>query len=180
MGDTLGRDRVVAIVGFMGAGKSTAARSAAEALAGGVIDVDDELERREGRTIEQIFAADGEGCFRDREEQLILELLATPGTRVLALGGGALGSARVREALAEHLVVWVDVDVETAWARCRDTARPLAADRDRFTRLHADREPVYAAAADVIVPQERSVRMAEVLAALAGLPAGASVLWAML
>jgi shikimate kinase/3-dehydroquinate synthase len=179
MGDTLGRDRVVAIVGFMGAGKSTAARSAAEALAGGVIDVDDELERREGRTIEQIFAQDGEGRFRDREEQLILELLAAPGTRVLALGGGALGSARVREALAEHLVVWVDVDVETAWARCRDTARPLAADRDRFTRLHADREPVYAAAADVIVPQERSVRMAEVLAALAGLPAGARLLWAM-
>jgi shikimate kinase/3-dehydroquinate synthase len=176
---TLTQDRVVAIVGFMGAGKSTAARSAAEALRGGVIDVDDELERREGRTIGQIFAEDGEGRFREIEERLILELLAVAGTRVLALGGGALGSARVREALAGHLVVWVDVDVETAWTRCRDTARPLAADRDRFTQLHADREPVYAAAADVIVPQERSVRMAEVLAALEGLPVGVSLLWAM-
>jgi shikimate kinase/3-dehydroquinate synthase len=179
---TLTQDRVVAIVGFMGAGKSTAARSAAESILshpGGVIDVDDELERREGRTITEIFAADGEGRFREIEERLILELLAAAGTRVLALGGGALGSSRVREALAGHLVVWVDVDVDTAWARCRDTTRPLASDRDRFSRLHADREPVYAAAADVIVPQERSVRMAEVLAALEGLPAGASLLWAM-
>ena len=109
-----------------------------------MIDVDDELERREGRTIERIFAEDGEGRFREIEERLILELLAAAGTRVLALGGGALGSARVREALADHLVVWVDVDVDTAWARCRDTARPLAADRDRFTQLHVEREPVYA------------------------------------
>jgi shikimate kinase/3-dehydroquinate synthase len=182
VGATLGQDRVVAIVGFMGAGKSTAARSAAEALPshpGGVIDVDDALEHREGRTIERIFAEDGEGRFREIEERLILELLGQAGTRVIALGGGALGSARVRDALAEHLVVWVDVDVDTAWARCRDTARPLAADRDRFAALHADREPVYAAAADVVLPHERSVRMAQVLAALDGVPAGVSLLWAM-
>ncbi len=179
MVQALGPQRIVAIVGFMGAGKSTAARSAAEALRGGVIDVDDELERRAGRTIAQIFAQDGEGRFREVEERLILELLGQPGTRVIALGGGALGSARVREALAEHLVVWVDVDADTAWARCRDTARPLASDRARFVALHADREPVYAAAADVILPHERSVRMAQVLAALDGVPAGVSLLWAM-
>ncbi len=179
MGTTLGQDRVVAIVGFMGAGKSTAARSAAQALGSGVIDVDDELERREGRTIERIFAEDGEARFRQLEEGLILELLQSAATRVLALGGGALGSGRVREALGEHLVVWVDIDVDTAWARCRGTARPLATDREAFVRLHRAREPVYAAAADVIVPQERSVRMAEVLTALKGLPAGVTVLWAM-
>jgi shikimate kinase/3-dehydroquinate synthase len=182
MGATLGPDRVVVIVGFMGAGKSTAARAAAEALGAGVIDVDDELERREGRTIDAIFGHDGEGAFRALEERLILELLdgaQTAGIRVLALGGGALGSARVRAALAHHLVVWVDVDVETAWARCRGSARPLAADRERFAQLFAEREPIYAAAADVVLPHERSVRMAEVLATLEGLPAGARVLWAM-
>jgi shikimate kinase / 3-dehydroquinate synthase len=179
--------RVVVIVGFMGAGKSTAARSAAEALGteagrpGQIVDVDEELERREGRTIEEIFAADGEAAFRGKEERLILELLdgaPRAGTRVLALGGGALGSAAVREALHDHLVVWIDVDADTAWARCRGTARPLAADPERFTALHASREPVYAAAADVIVPQERSVRMGEVLAAIERLPAGVTVLWA--
>src|SRR5450755_2986322 len=140
MGATV--DRVVAIVGFMGAGKSTAARSAAETLTppAGVVDVDEELERRHGRSIAEIFVEDGEGAFRAIEEQLILELLDAHGVRVLALGGGALQSARVRKALAEHLVVWIDVDVDTAWARCRGTARPLAADRQRFGELHASRE----------------------------------------
>ncbi len=176
-----GLNRAVAIVGFMGAGKSTAARSAGETLTppAGVVDVDEELERRERRSIAQIFAQDGEGAFRAAEERLILELLDAHQVRVLALGGGALQSARVREALADHLVVWIDVDVDTAWERCRGTARPLAADRGRFAELHAAREPVYAAAADVIVPQERSVRMAQVLAALQGLPDGVSLLWAM-
>jgi shikimate kinase/3-dehydroquinate synthase len=174
-------DRVVTIVGFMGAGKTTAARSAAEALGGGVVDVDEELERREGRTIDEIFAQDGEGHFRALEERMILELLdgrEGSGLRVLALGGGALGSAAVREALRNHLVVWIDVDPDTAWLRCRGSGRPLAADEARFRALHEAREPVYAQAADVIVPHERSVRMAEVLDALQGLPAGVTLLWA--
>jgi shikimate kinase/3-dehydroquinate synthase len=179
-------DRVVVIVGFMGAGKSTAARSAAEALGEDdrqtqVVDVDDELERREGRSIPEIFTQDGEPAFRAIEERLILELLDGArhgGARVLALGGGALGSAAVREALRRHLVVWIDVDADTAWARCQGTGRPLAADAGAFSALHAAREPVYAAAADVIVPHERSVRMGEVLAAIQGLPAGATMLWA--
>ncbi len=78
---------------------------------------------------------------------MTLELLDAPGTRVLALGGGAVGSAAVRAALAEHLVVWVDVDREAAWLRCKGTGRPLASDRAAFERLHAEREPLYAAAA---------------------------------
>ncbi|MGI8714142.1 MAG: bifunctional shikimate kinase/3-dehydroquinate synthase [Solirubrobacteraceae bacterium] len=178
-------DRVVAIVGFMGAGKSTAARSAAEALGSPtgtvIVDVDEELERREGRPIEQIFVDDGEAGFRALEQRLILELLerrAGSGLRVLALGGGALHSEPVRTALREHLVVWIDVDADTAWERCRDTARPLAGNEARFRELYRAREPDYARAADVIVPHERSVRMADVLAALEGLPAGATLLWA--
>ena len=87
---TKSADRVVAIVGFMGAGKSTAARSAAEVLGAGVIDVDDEIELRQGKPIDRIFAEDGESRFRAIEEQLTLELLAGrvgSGLRVLALGG---------------------------------------------------------------------------------------------
>ncbi len=51
-----------------------------------------------------------------------------------------------------HLVVWIDVDPETAWARCQGTGRPLAADRAASSRLHATREPVYERLADVVVP----------------------------
>ena len=134
--------RVVAMVGFMGAGKSTAARSAARALDTDAVDVDHVIEERLGKSIERIFAEDGEPAFRAAEERITLELLdhsdsAAP--RVIALGGGALGSDRVREALRGHLTAWIDVDAETAWQRCQGTGRPLAADRAQFERLHAAR-----------------------------------------
>ncbi len=171
-------ERTIALVGFMGAGKSTAARSAAGALGLTAVDSDQVIEQRVGKPIEQIFAEDGEPAFRDAEERVVLELLDTPDRRVVALGGGALGSGRVREALAGHLVVWVDVDPETAWRRCQGTGRPLAADPARFAQLYVEREPVYARVADVVVPHERSESMADVLAALEGMPAHTRLLWA--
>jgi shikimate kinase/3-dehydroquinate synthase len=173
-----GRGAIVCI-GFMGAGKSTTAVSAASILGGDAIDVDRVLEQRLGKPIERIFSEDGEGAFRAAEERITLELLAAPGRPVLSLGGGAIGSAAVREALKrEHLVIWVDVDLETAWARCAGGKRPLAQDRDGFARLYAAREPLYAALADVIVPSSRSMAMGPVLDALSGMPSATQLLWA--
>ena len=170
--------RSVVIVGFMGAGKTTAARAIAELSGEQAIDVDAEIVARSGRSIEQIFAADGEPGFRALEEQITLELLGDSG-RVIALGGGALHSADIRDALAAHLVVWIDIDVETAWRRCEHSGRPLAADRARFEALHAAREPLYAAAADVLVPQRRVRDAGTVLAAAQGLERpGVRMLWA--
>ena len=87
-------------VGFMGAGKSSAARAVAAELGIEALDSDRELERELGEPIEAFFDREGESAFRAREEEVVLELLGprpTPG--VIALGGGALGSERVREAL---------------------------------------------------------------------------------
>ena len=112
------------------------------------------------KPIAEIFAADGEPAFRAVEERVTLELLDgthADGPRFVALGGGALGSAALRRALRGHLVIWIDVDVNTAWRRCADSGRPLAVDRAAFERLHAEREPVYARAADVVVPQRLRV-----------------------
>jgi shikimate kinase/3-dehydroquinate synthase len=170
--------RQVVVVGFMGAGKTTAARALADVSGGRAVDVDDELVARTGRSIEEIFATDGEGGFRELEERLTLQLLDGPSGTVLSLGGGALGSQRVREALADHLVVWVDVDAATAWERCRGSGRPLAADREGFFARHAAREPVYARVADVIVPQQRSARLGAIMPALEGVPPGVRTLWA--
>ncbi len=177
--------RVLVMIGFMGAGKSTAARSAAEALGSSALDVDHVVEEALGKPIERVFAEDGEAAFRAAEERITLELLAagraTTGPRpprVLALGGGAVRSAAVREALADQLVVWIDVDSETSWRRCQGSGRPLACDRSQFERLYTEREPVYDGLADVVVPHQRSQCMAPVLAAAQGLPAGARMLWA--
>ena len=138
--------RRVVCIGFMGAGKSTAARSAAEAIGTSAIDVDRVIEERLGKSIERIFSEDGEAAFRAAEERISLELLGSPASRVVSLGGGAIGSPAVRAALAEHLVLWIDVSAEQAWNRVQGTGRPLAQDRSQFEHLHRAREPLYAAA----------------------------------
>ncbi|MBV9474039.1 MAG: bifunctional shikimate kinase/3-dehydroquinate synthase [Solirubrobacterales bacterium] len=166
--------RAVVMIGFMGAGKSSAARSAAEKLGTEAVDVDRVIEQRLGKPIVRVFSEDGERAFREAEERITLELLNRFGPGVLALGGGAVGSPRVQEALVDHLVVWIDVDVETAWERSQGTGRPLARERVAFGRLFEGREPLYAQLADVVVPGERSQAMATVLDALQGLPAGRS------
>jgi shikimate kinase / 3-dehydroquinate synthase len=172
------RGRSVVCVGFMGAGKSTAARSAAEALGTSAVDVDHVIEERLGKSIERIFAEDGEGAFRAAEERITLELLDGDREAVLALGGGAAGTAGVRERLAEEFVIWIDIGVEEAWARCRGTGRPLAAERDKFERLFAKRQPLYAKLADATVPATHTHTMARVLRAAEGLPDGVAMLWA--
>ena len=174
-------DRPVAVVGFMGAGKTTAAQAFAQASGGVSVDADAEIERRAGKPIAEIFAADGEPAFRAIEERVTLELLdgrPADAPRFVALGGGALNSDAIRRALREHLVVWIDIDAESAWRRCEDSGRPLAVDRTAFERLHAEREPVYAGAADVVVPQRLRASPGAVLDALEGLSGGVRMLWA--
>jgi shikimate kinase/3-dehydroquinate synthase len=171
-------NRTVACIGFMGAGKSTAARSLAEALGTSHTDVDSVLEERLGKPIERVFAEDGESAFRAAEEKVTLELLASPEPSVLALGGGAIGHERVRAALSNHAVIWLDVPLDLAWRRCRDSGRPLARQRQVFERLYREREPVYANLADAIVPAECSNRMGPVLTALEAMPEHTKLLWA--
>jgi shikimate kinase / 3-dehydroquinate synthase len=172
------RDRAVVCIGFMGAGKSTAAEAIAAVLGTEAVDVDQAIEARLGKSIERVFAEDGEEAFRAAEEQITLELLEPGGPTVLALGGGAVMHASVRAALAGHLVIWLDITAEAAWGRARDSGRPLAREWDSFRRLYAEREPIYAALADVIVPTERSRGMAAVLDAGQDMPRESKLLWA--
>jgi shikimate kinase/3-dehydroquinate synthase len=173
----------VVFVGFMGAGKSTAARVAAQALSAQAADVDEVVEARLGKPIARVFAEDGEGAFRAAEERATLELLEDEeGPSLIALGGGALSSPRVREALVRHRVIWLESIGDEAWERVRADAgeRPLAVERERFDELHEQRRGLYEAVADVIVPASRSREIAAVLGALEGLPARrvTKVLWA--
>ncbi|MDQ4048716.1 MAG: bifunctional shikimate kinase/3-dehydroquinate synthase [Actinomycetota bacterium] len=140
-------------VGFMGAGKSSAARSLAAELGVEALDSDRELEAELGEPIEAFFDREGEPAFRAREEEVVLRLLARPDAEVVALGGGAPGSDRVREALGAHTVVHLEIEAEDAWRRATGRGRPLARDRRRFDQLHGDREALYASLADAVMPQ---------------------------
>jgi len=140
-------------VGFMGAGKSSSARSVAAELGATVLDSDRELEAALGEPIEAFFDRAGEAAFRLREEEIVLSMLdrAGPG-EVVALGGGATGSEAVRDALGAHTVVHLEVEPGEAWRRATGKGRPLARDRGRFEQLHADRIALYESAAHAILP----------------------------
>ncbi len=162
--------RALVFVGFMGAGKSTAASAAASALGEEALDSDALLEQELPESIESFFEREGEAAFRAREEEVVLHLLERHDAPVVSLGGGALGSERVREALRGHLVVWLEVGPEEAWRRAAGKGRPLARDREAFERLHAEREATYLEAADAVVPAEVERRsIADLLPALARL-----------
>jgi shikimate kinase/3-dehydroquinate synthase len=158
-------------VGFMGAGKSSALDD--------VLDTDSLVEDQLEMPIASFFAAFGERKFRRREEPIVLRALRS-GAPAIALGGGSVLSPTVREALREHTVVWMDISDETAWARAAGEERPLAADREAFCALHAERRPLYASIADAFLPEgDRLVRRAEpALQALAQAPPGTKLVWA--
>src|ERR1700675_4390228 len=130
------------LIGFMGAGKSTAAGELATALGGEALDSDAALEQRLGHPVAREFELHGEEAFRAIEEELVRGLLddAAPDTAI-ALGGGSVLSERVRAALDGHVTVLLDVDPQTAWERVHAAAdgaeRPLARDREAFLSLHA-------------------------------------------
>src|SRR3954463_15265273 len=107
---TEGRNSALVFIGFMGAGKTTGARAAAAALGVRAVDTDRELEQRLGTSIEDYFASHGERAFREAGGGLGAEVLEEPPAPVISLGGGAIASSRVRELLARHTVVMLDVD----------------------------------------------------------------------
>ena len=170
------------VIGFMAAGKSTFARNSAAHLDWPLADADKVLEERLGEPIPQFFDREGEAVFRRREQDVVLELLASPGPGVVALGGGAVETDAVRTALDGHVVVHVDVDLETAWERAtRNDNRPLARDRAAFAALFERRMPLYESLARVVVRGGKEVDGAAA-AALAlskpGVPKGVRMLWA--
>jgi shikimate kinase/3-dehydroquinate synthase len=138
----------VALVGFMGAGKTTIGKEVAERIGRPFVDLDRELEGFAGMPIPKLFE-EGEALFRTKEAKLTVERLRSAKPSVLALGGGAVGSEQVRAALREHaLTVVIDVSVDEAWSRVKGGDRPLARDELTFRALFEKRRPLYDEVAD--------------------------------
>ncbi len=150
----------VALIGFMGAGKSTVGRELAARLDYDFADLDDVIEQREGHKIQEIFGSRGEAYFRVREIEA-LENLTSRRRLVLACGGGVVLDAGNRARLAERsLSVWIYASLETIRARMDPGSRPLlTGDQEGlFARdLMARRMPFYFRSADLIVGNEGPV-----------------------
>jgi 3-dehydroquinate synthase len=169
----------IVFIGFMAAGKTKAAQAVADRLGLGVIHTDELLEGELGEPIAAFFEREGEMEFRRREERLIVSALDALAAQVggpssvVALGGGAVESEAVRRALADHMPVWCDVDEEVAWERASGTGRPLAVNREEFSRRFADRRPIYESLARAILPssaKDAAEGAAPWLAAMQGIP----------
>ena len=144
--------RHVALVGFMGAGKTTIAPKLAERLHRPLVTLDDEVERRCRDRIPHIFERDGEEAFRRVESHVLEDVLERRREVVLDLGGGVVTFEDNHDRLAtDAFTVHLDVDVESAWKRVRRTERPLAEDESAFRRLYDERAPLYRTVADASV-----------------------------
>ena len=142
-------NRHLALAGFMGAGKTTLGREVARRLRRRFVDLDHEIERETGASIEELFARDGEAGFREMEERVAATVFERSEPVVVALGGGTVLSEKTRALLrAQAFTVLLDVDPAIAWQRTRDSRRPLAIDEESFRTLYRARLPIYEEAAD--------------------------------
>jgi shikimate kinase / 3-dehydroquinate synthase len=150
--------RHLALAGFMGAGKSTVGTKVAGLMHRPFVDLDAEIELRHG-PIPELFER-GEPEFRRLEENVLAEALAGPDS-VIALGGGAVLSPLNRERLkARAFTVHLEVDVEDAWERARDSNRPLARSEEEFRRLYESRRSIYAETAEATAEDAEGVLLA--------------------
>jgi shikimate kinase len=149
------------LVGFMGAGKTSVGRALAQHLNWAFEDLDDRIERREGRHVPEIFRDSGESEFRRAEHAALSDVLAelkAGAVRVVALGGGAFvqeNNAALLKAAA-FPIVFLDATADELWQRCcqqaaeAGTERPLLRDINQFRELYETRRRNYLQASHTI------------------------------
>jgi shikimate kinase / 3-dehydroquinate synthase len=161
-------DRHIALIGFMGAGKTTVGALVAARTGRRFLDLDREIERALRRSIPELFREEGEAGFRVIEAEQALHAIYQERPAVLALGGGAVEAPAIRKALKEQAVaVLLEVDLDEAWERVRRSVRPLAQDAAEFRMLYERRQSLYEEAAD-----GRARDMDDVLLAALGIRIG--------
>jgi shikimate kinase len=164
--------RTVALVGLMGAGKTTVGRRLAQALGLPFVDADEAISTAAGRSIDDIFAERGECEFRRGERQVIARLLAGP-AHVLATGGGAFIDPNTRALMkAQAITIWLRAPLDVLMKRVsRRDHRPLLKEDDPqavMQRLMDERYPIYAEA-DLTVDTTHTPHHTAVVAILAAL-----------
>ena len=168
-----GADHVV-LVGMMGSGKTHVGRQLADRLGLAFVDSDEQIERRHGRTVREIFETDGEPAFRRLEAEALAAAVGSPARSVIAAAGGVVLDARNRELLARAgTVVWLRARPEVLATRVGDhDHRPLLGDDALgvLRRLDAERAPLYREVADAVLdvgelsPDDAVERIAELVA----------------
>ena len=140
------------LMGFMGCGKTSVGTKLAQLLGRSFCDIDLELQRREGKTVSEIFSKMGEAYFRKIESELLRELIETT-DHIIALGGGTIVPSQNARLLLQRgaKVIWLDVSAETIYKRLKDDhTRPLLEEadsceqkKDLIIKMLKQRQPKY-------------------------------------
>lgn len=150
----------IVLIGLMGTGKSTVARTLATHYNLECLDTDKLVEARAGKSVRQVFADEGEAAFRDIESDVLADCLRSPSGAVIAGAGGVVvreeNRALINEARSTSgvLVVWLHARPEVLAVRTsKGGHRPLLDDDREGTliRLSQERAPMYSAVADIVV-----------------------------
>jgi len=146
----------IVLIGFMGSGKTTVGIRLSYRLRKSIEDTDKLIERRQKRTIREIFEQDGEDSFRELETELLREAVLKMKNQIVSVGGGTPIKEENRALLKQlGTVVYFRVKPETVCERLKnDTTRPLlqcANPLERITKLLEQREEAYEACADIIL-----------------------------
>lgn len=147
------------LIGLSGCGKSTFGRRLAKRLRLPLLDTDVMIEKKTGRTIPDIFAADGESGFRDIESACAREAAAVQGAVISTGGGMILREENMKELSKNGLVVFIDRHPSRILRSTTLKDRPLVQDdRDKLFRLYAARLALYRRHADVTIPNHGGPR----------------------
>ena len=137
----------IVITGFMGCGKSSVAHQLARRLNLTMVDLDERITEKEGRSPAQLIVEEGEATFRAIESAALCESLQADNARVIALGGGAWIEKRNRDLIKEYgySSVWLDAPFEICWARIETSGedRPLGRTKEQAQALYDLRRPIY-------------------------------------
>lgn len=149
----------ILLIGFMGAGKSTVSNYLSKILASPQVEMDEEIVRKEGKSINQIFEEYGENYFRNCETNLLIEL-QKKNNQIISCGGGvALREENVEQMKKNGKVVLLTASPEVILERVKDSdERPLLRgnkNTDFISKMMDERRPKYIAAADVIVNTDK-------------------------
>jgi shikimate kinase len=149
------KKRSIALIGFMGTGKSTVGRRLAEQLKITFVDIDSEIEKNNKSSIEEIFRHNGEEVFRKMEAREIERVAGMPG-RVISCGGGAVLDKDSMNYLRKYcIVIWLWAGIETILKRTGENkGRPLLNVNDKRSEIETLltlRKPYYADASDLFV-----------------------------
>ena len=161
----LNQGRNIVLCGFMGCGKSTVGRLAGDMLGREFIDMDEYIsEQAGGKSVAEIFAAEGESGFRSRERETCAQLAARDGL-IIATGGGCVIDPENHRLFAQNgVIVFIDPPLDVIMSRLEgDNSRPMLKTHS-ISQLYHDRRDIYRKSADIIISGNSSEEIARQIA----------------